>query len=81
MALSIYFYHTSGSGKRNSKRLLKANNYAQVVMKTIKAMHDQVRDLCSTGNGIVKKYVLLRHLVMPEHEEEGETLLACLLRT
>jgi putative pyruvate formate lyase activating enzyme len=50
-------------------------------MKTIKAMHDQVRDLCSTGNGIVKKYVLLRHLVMPEHEEEGETLLACLLRT
>ncbi|KAL1587388.1 hypothetical protein WHR41_03931 [Cladosporium halotolerans] len=55
-----------------SKRLLKADNYAEVAMESIKAMHDQVGDLCFTADGLAKKGVLLRHLVMPGHEEEGK---------
>ncbi|KAF2723880.1 hypothetical protein K431DRAFT_318711 [Polychaeton citri CBS 116435] len=56
----------------SSKRLLKADNYAEVAMESIKAMHAQVGDLCFTSDGIAKKGVLLRHLVMPGHEEEGK---------
>lgn len=41
-------------------------------MESIKAMHDQVGDLCFTADGLAKKGVLLRHLVMPGHEEEGK---------
>lgn len=57
-----------------SKRLLKVENYKQVAMESIKAMHDQVGDLCFTSDGIAKKGVLLRHLVMPGHEEEGKLI-------
>lgn len=56
----------------SSKRLLKAENYAEVAMESIKAMHNQVGDLCFTADGIAKKGVLLRHLVMPGYEEEGK---------
>ncbi|KAI7239894.1 hypothetical protein KC330_g1628 [Hortaea werneckii] len=55
-----------------SKRLLKAENYADVAMESIKAMHNQVGDLSFTSDGLAKKGVLLRHLVMPGHEEEGK---------
>ncbi|CAK3931965.1 hypothetical protein BTJ68_02172 [Lecanosticta acicola] len=58
-----------------SKRLLKADNYANVAMESIKAMHDQVGDLCFTADGIARKGVLLRHLVMPGYEEEGKQIL------
>lgn len=54
-----------------SKRLLKADNYTATAMESIKAMHAQVGDLCFTGDGIAKKGVLVRHLVMPGKEQEG----------
>lgn len=55
----------------SSKRLLKADNYAGVAMESIKKMHEQVGDLCFTSDGIAKRGVLLRHLVMPGKEDEG----------
>ena len=54
-----------------SKRLLKADDYASVAMESIKAMHKQVGDLSFTGDGIAKRGVLVRHLVMPGKEDEG----------
>ncbi|KAF2690540.1 hypothetical protein K458DRAFT_289281 [Lentithecium fluviatile CBS 122367] len=57
-----------------SKRLLKADNYTATAMESIKAMHAQVGDLCFTGDGIAKKGVLVRHLVMPGMEDEGKEI-------
>lgn len=54
-----------------SKRLLKADNYVEAAMESIKAMHKQVGDLSFTPDGIAKSGVLLRHLVMPGKEDEG----------
>ncbi|KAJ5670463.1 uncharacterized protein N7477_005826 [Penicillium maclennaniae] len=51
-----------------SKRLLKADDYASTAMESIKEMHRQVGDLAFTSDGIAKKGVLLRHLVMPGRE-------------
>ncbi|KAF2020175.1 hypothetical protein BU24DRAFT_134873 [Aaosphaeria arxii CBS 175.79] len=59
---------------KSSKRLLKADNYTETAMESIKAMHAQVGDLCFTGDGIAKKGVLVRHLVMPGMEEEGKQI-------
>ena len=58
-----------------SKRLLKADHYAEAAMESIKAMHDQVGDLCFTPDGIAKKGLLVRHLVMPGYESEGEEIM------
>lgn len=57
-----------------SKRLLKADNYTATAMESIKAMHAQVGDMCFTADGIAKKGVLVRHLVMPNHEHEGKEI-------
>ncbi|EFX03681.1 pyruvate formate lyase activating [Grosmannia clavigera kw1407] len=58
-----------------SRRLLKADDYAATARESIKAMHAQVGDLCFTPDGIAKKGVLVRHLVMPGLEEEGATIM------
>ena len=58
-----------------SKRLLKADNYTETAMESIKAMHDQVGDLCFTPDGIARKGLLVRHLVMPGYESEGEEIM------
>ncbi|KAJ5587135.1 uncharacterized protein N7459_002900 [Penicillium hispanicum] len=58
-----------------SKRLLKADNYTTTAMESIKEMHRQVGDLSFTSDGIAKKGVLLRHLVMPDKEDEGREIM------
>ncbi|OQO09385.1 hypothetical protein B0A48_04783 [Cryoendolithus antarcticus] len=58
-----------------SKRLLKADDYAEVAKESIKAMYKQVGDLCFTTDGLAKKGVLLRHLVMPGFEDEGKHIM------
>nr|POE51985.1 uncharacterized protein CFP56_78932 [Quercus suber] len=60
--------------KSTSRRLLKAEDYASIAKESIKAMHAQVGDLCFTPDGLAKSGVLLRHLVMPGHEEEGKQI-------
>jgi putative pyruvate formate lyase activating enzyme len=57
--------------RESSKRLLKAENYTETAMESIKAMHAQVGDLSFTSDGIAKKGLLVRHLVMPGKEDEG----------
>ena len=54
-----------------SKRLLKADAYADVARESIREMYRQVGDLCFTPDGLAKKGVLVRHLVMPGKEDEG----------
>lgn len=54
-----------------SKRLLKADKYAEHARESIQEMYRQVGDLCFTSDGLAKKGVLVRHLVMPGKEEEG----------
>ena len=61
--------------KASSKRLLKADDYPSAAMESIKRMHAQVGDLCFTPDGIAKKGLLLRHLVMPGKEDEGQQIM------
>ncbi|KAJ5900863.1 uncharacterized protein N7473_004933, partial [Penicillium subrubescens] len=58
-----------------SKRLLKADDYTATAMESIKEMHRQVGDLSFTSDGIAKKGVLLRHLVMPGKQDEGREIM------
>jgi putative pyruvate formate lyase activating enzyme len=57
-----------------SKRYLKAENYADVAKESIKAMFNQVGDICFTPDGLAKRGVLVRHLVMPGQEDEGREI-------
>lgn len=57
-----------------SRRLLKADNYAEVARASIKAMYEQVGHLCFTSDGLAKRGLLVRHLVMPGKEDEGQEI-------
>ena len=61
--------------KASSRRLLKAEDYANAARESIKGMYAQVGDLCFTPDGIAKKGLLLRHLVMPGKEDEGREIM------
>ncbi|KAM4058979.1 radical SAM superfamily protein [Hirsutella rhossiliensis] len=58
-----------------SKRLLKADDYAATARESVCAMQAQVGDLCFTADGIAKRGVLVRHLVMPGREAEGAEIM------
>jgi putative pyruvate formate lyase activating enzyme len=72
--VDIYLPDFKVFNNATGRRLLKADDYVETAMESIKAMHAQVGDLCFTMDGIAKKGVLLRHLVMPGHEEEGKEI-------
>jgi putative pyruvate formate lyase activating enzyme len=57
------------------KRLLKAEDYAVTARESVREMNRQVGDLCFTGDGLAKRGLLVRHLVMPGKEEEGEKIM------
>ena len=63
--VNVYLPDFKVGVQMNSKRLLKAENYASSASESIKAMYEQVENLCFTEDGIGKRKVLLRHLVMP----------------
>ncbi|KAI0490117.1 hypothetical protein F4859DRAFT_509694 [Xylaria cf. heliscus] len=57
--------------RESSRRLLKADDYAEAARHSLRAMHAQVGDLCFSADGLAKKGLLVRHLVMPGHEHEA----------
>lgn len=60
--------------RASSRRLLKADDYAAAARESIAEMHRQVGDLCFTPDGIAKRGLLVRHLVMPGLEDEGASI-------
>ena len=61
--------------KASSRRLLKAEDYASAAKESIKGMQNQVGDLSFTPDGIAKRGLLLRHLVMPGKKDEGREIM------
>jgi putative pyruvate formate lyase activating enzyme len=58
-----------------SKRLLKADDYAETARESLREMQRQVGDLCFTNDGLAKQGLLVRHLVMPGKEDEGADIM------
>lgn len=58
-----------------AKRLLKAEDYVETAKESVREMQRQVGDLCFTSDGLAKKGLLVRHLVMPGKEGEGAEIM------
>jgi putative pyruvate formate lyase activating enzyme len=59
----------------NAKRYLKRADYPDVARGTIAAMHRQVGDLVLDDDGMARRGVILRHLVMPGLIDDTEAIL------
>jgi putative pyruvate formate lyase activating enzyme len=58
-----------------ARRYLKRPDYADVARETIKEMHRQVGDLVVDEDGMARRGVILRHLIMPGLLDETEAIL------
>ena len=58
-----------------SKLYMKAEDYPDVARRVIRAMHDQVGDLVINENGLARRGLLIRHLVMPGMLDETRSIL------
>jgi len=64
--VDIYMPDYKMADSANAKCYLQAKNYPTVALEAIREMHHQVADLKMDEQGLAKRGVLVRHLVMPE---------------
>ena len=58
-----------------SAEYLKAKKYPQAARAVIREMQQQVGDLVFDENGLAKRGVLVRHLVMPDNAEDSRRIM------
>ena len=58
-----------------SKKYLKAKDYPEAAQRVIREMHRQVGDLVVDENGLAKRGVLIRHLVMPDSDSDARQIM------
>ncbi len=64
--IDIYLTDIKYSDDKIAKRLSRANNYFEITKKAVKEMFKQVGNLIME-NGIAKKGLIIRHLVLPNN--------------
>lgn len=65
--IDIYMPDIKYSSNENALKYSGASDYWNVVKKAIKEMHRQVGDFIISSNGIAKRGLLIRHLVLPNN--------------
>ncbi len=63
-----------------SSKYLKAKNYPETARAVIREMHKQVGDLVFDENGLAKRGVLVRHLLMPGFASDARKIMGFLAR-
>ena len=76
--VDIYMPDFKYWSNERSQKYLKAKDYPETARTEIKEMHRQVGDLVLDENGLAKRGVLLRHLVMPDGLEDAENIMGYL---
>src|SRR5262249_6101537 len=64
----------------SAARILKARDYPEVARRVIAEMHRQVGDLVLDDEGLARRGLLVRHLVMPDALEETSQILRWIAR-
>jgi putative pyruvate formate lyase activating enzyme len=76
--VDIYMPDFKCWSRERSARYLKAENYPWAARAAIKAMHEQVGPLVLGPDGVARRGVLVRHLVMPGALDETRAILGWL---
>ena len=58
-----------------SNKYSKVNNYFEIATNAIKEMYNQVGNATFDGEGLIKKGVIIRHLVLPNHIQNTKNIL------
>ena len=66
--------------KESSAKYLKAEGYPDAARRVIKVMHEQVGPLTFDDDGLARRGLLIRHLVMPGAPDETRAILSWIAR-
>jgi putative pyruvate formate lyase activating enzyme len=64
--VDIYMPDVKYADEKNAHRYSKVKDYPAINQGAVREMHRQVGDLALNGNGIARRGLLVRHLVLPE---------------
>jgi putative pyruvate formate lyase activating enzyme len=78
--INIYMPDFKYWNNERSKKYLKAKDYPEAARAVIQEMHRQVGDLVLDENGLAKRGVPLRHLVMLDGLEETKNIMEFLVK-
>src|SRR3989442_390192 len=78
--VDIYMPDFKYWSSESAARILKARDYPDVARRTIAEMHRQVGPLAFDAEGLARRGLLVRHLVMPGALEETREILAWVAR-
>ena len=73
--IDIYLPDLKYAENELGKEYSKVNNYFEIATRAIKEMYRQVGTIECDKNGIAKRGVIIRHLVMPNHIENSKKVL------
>src|SRR6266542_5848256 len=73
--VDIYMPDFKYWSQESSRKYMQAENYADAARAAIKAMHEQVGPLVFDENGLARRGLLVRHLVMPDGLDETRQIL------
>ncbi len=73
--IDIYLPDLKYAENNLGKQYSNINNYFEIATKAIKEMYRQVGNIEFNENGIAKKGIIIRHLVMPNHVENSKKVL------
>ena len=65
--IDIYLPDLKYSDNKLAKRLSKVDNYFEITTEALKEMHRQTGKAIFDDRGIMKKGMIIRHLVLPNH--------------
>jgi putative pyruvate formate lyase activating enzyme len=73
--VDIYMPDFKYWSRQRSKKYMQAEDYPDAARAAVKAMHEQVGPLVFNDNGLARRGVLIRHLVMPGGLDETREIL------
>jgi putative pyruvate formate lyase activating enzyme len=73
--VDIYMPDLKYWSAERSRTYLKAENYPEAARAAIKAMHRQVGQLVVDREGLARRGLIIRHLVMPDALDETRSIL------
>lgn len=74
-SIDVYLPDLKYAENELAKKYSKVNNYFEITTNAIKEMYNQVGKIEFDEEGIIKKGVIIRHLILPNHTENTKKVL------
>lgn len=73
--IDVYLPDLKYAENELAKKYSKIDNYFEIATSAIKEMYDQVGKAELDANGMIKKGIIIRHLILPNHTENSQKVL------